>query len=52
MIEFHKALTASRGKQTVSKAVAMRLAALKLLKINRYRHPFYWASFVVLGDGH
>jgi CHAT domain-containing protein len=51
MIEFHKALTASR-KQTVSKAAALRLASLKLLRTGRYRHPFYWASFVVVGNGY
>jgi CHAT domain-containing protein len=33
------------------KAEALRGAALKMLKSEKYRDPFYWASFVVVGDG-
>jgi len=53
MIEFHRHLT-SKGfaKSTrVSKAEALRRAALSLLKDKRYSHPFYWAGFIVVGDG-
>jgi CHAT domain-containing protein len=30
---------------------ALRSAALNLLKKEEYRHPFYWAPFVVIGAG-
>lgn len=45
MIEFHRPLRLGK-----SKAEALRLASLKLLKTERYRHPFYWAGFVIIGD--
>ena len=32
------------------KAEALQRAALKLLKDRQYRHPFYWAGFVLIGD--
>lgn len=46
MIDFHRRLT---KKQT--KAEALRQASLGLLRSERYRHPFYWAGFVMIGDG-
>jgi CHAT domain-containing protein len=48
MIEFHRRLNEARP---TSKAEALRAAALKLLASDAYRHPFYWAGFVVMGDG-
>jgi CHAT domain-containing protein len=33
------------------KAQSIRRAALTLLKEDRYRHPFFWASFVLIGNG-
>ncbi|MBI1760414.1 MAG: CHAT domain-containing protein [Acidobacteria bacterium] len=48
MIEFHRRLNAAPH---VAKAEALRAAALKLLASETYRHPFYWAGFVLLGDG-
>jgi CHAT domain-containing protein/Tfp pilus assembly protein PilF len=52
MVAFHKNLQTATGKQRLkmTKAEAMRRAALKLLKTPNYRHPFYWAAFVVIGD--
>jgi CHAT domain-containing protein len=52
MIEFHKTLKAAIDgqKPDVGKAEALRIAALKLLRTPRYRHPFYWAPFVIIGD--
>lgn len=47
MIEFHREL-AGGG---VSPAVALRRAQMKLMKNARYRHPFYWSAFVVVGAG-
>jgi CHAT domain-containing protein len=34
-----------------SAARALREAALKLQRSSEYRHPFYWAGFVVAGKG-
>jgi len=53
MVEFHRQLQAKRqdGKPRVTKAEALRQASLKLMKQSRSRHPFYWAAFVVVGDG-
>jgi CHAT domain-containing protein/uncharacterized protein HemY len=45
MIEFHKRLL-----QKKSKAEAMREAAIKI-KDEFNIHPYYWAGFVVIGDG-
>lgn len=46
MIEFHQRLLAGD-----SKAEALRRARLALLHDPHYAHPFYWAPFVVVGDG-
>ena len=52
MIAFHRRLRSSdRQKGSLTKAAALREAAQTLLKDNRYRHPFYWAGFVLIGDG-
>jgi CHAT domain-containing protein len=45
MIEFHRNL-----KLRITKGEALKRAALKLLRNNEYRHPFYWAGFVLVGD--
>jgi CHAT domain-containing protein/predicted negative regulator of RcsB-dependent stress response len=41
----------SDADRRVNKADALRQAALKLMSDPQYRHPFYWAGFVVMGDG-
>ena len=33
------------------RAAALRNAALEVRSEARYRHPFYWAAFVLSGDG-
>ena len=49
MVDFHRGLLATKSKPT--KAEALRQAALKLLKRPETNHPFYWAGFVLVGDG-
>jgi CHAT domain-containing protein/Tfp pilus assembly protein PilF len=46
MLAFHRNLKAGEGK-----AYALRSAALNLAKSPYYNHPFYWAPFVLIGDG-
>jgi len=46
MLELHKNL-----KSGESKSEAMKKAAMKLIADRRYEHPFYWAGFIVVGDG-
>jgi CHAT domain-containing protein/Tfp pilus assembly protein PilF len=49
LVNFFRHLKASTPQGKMSKAVALRSAALKLMKDDRYRHPFYWAGFVIIG---
>ncbi len=44
--QFYKILSQSG----VSKAEALRQAQLSLLHSSEYQHPFYWASFVLVGN--
>ena len=48
MIGFHRRLATDR---TSSPAAALRSSARAMLATPRFRHPFYWAGFVVIGDG-
>lgn len=52
MVTFHRKIAAQHVKHESEKADALRQAALELLKQPRYRHPFYWAAFVMVGDGY
>ncbi len=54
MVEFHRRLKTRPAGSPSRKAVAeaLREAALKLTGDRRYRHPFHWAGFVVVGDGY
>jgi CHAT domain-containing protein len=57
MVGFHRHLqerfsgSNSPGAQRMTKAEALRRAALQLLRSERYAHPFFWAGFVMVGDG-
>ena len=53
MINFHRGLLSPSVAQTTKpvKAEALRQAALKLMKDPATSHPFYWAGFVLIGDG-
>lgn len=47
MRNFHKNVQSDRTKA----ASAMQKTIVSMLRTKQYRHPFYWAGFVVLGDG-
>lgn len=51
MIAFHERLLLSprNGRDPVAAPDALRVAALRLMRGAAYRHPFYWAGFVVIG---
>ncbi|HEV8483041.1 MAG TPA: tetratricopeptide repeat protein [Blastocatellia bacterium] len=52
MLEFHKQINNnSRRTGVLDSAAALRQAALKLLRGKQFDHPFYWAPFVVIGNG-
>jgi CHAT domain-containing protein/tetratricopeptide (TPR) repeat protein len=52
MVEFHSNLQRQHQRSTVvSKAQALRQAMLTLLKSEEYELPYYWAPFVLVGDG-
>lgn len=45
MLEFHRSMRSGN-----SKARALQHATLRILQDRKYRHPFYWAPFVLIGD--
>ncbi len=49
MLSFHRGLR--NQTHPLTKAEALRQAVLPLLKNPRTDHPFYWAGFVLVGDG-
>ncbi len=49
MIGFYRALESSRRAGKPSRSDALRAAALGMMKNVRYRHPYYWAGFVMIG---
>ncbi|MCM3900095.1 MAG: CHAT domain-containing protein, partial [Pyrinomonadaceae bacterium] len=53
MVNFHRGLSSPQraAKVKATKTEALRQAALKLLKNPETSHPFYWAGFVLVGDG-
>ncbi len=53
MVSFHRGLSSPAGsaKAKASGAEALRQAALKVMKNPATSHPFYWAGFVLVGDG-
>jgi CHAT domain-containing protein len=50
MVNFYKNLTSQRDASSRKKASALKDAALLMVKDQRYRHPFYWAGFVLVGS--
>lgn len=53
MVNFHRSLISPAGPKQprLSKTDALRQAALKLVRNPETSHPFYWAGFVLVGDG-
>ena len=52
MVEFHGNLQRQRQQgSVVRKAEALRQAMLTLLRSEEYELPYYWAPFVLIGDG-
>lgn len=49
MVNFHRSLISPSASKT--KTGALRQAALKLMRDPETSHPFYWAGFVLVGDG-
>lgn len=48
----HRHPTAVRDEQPASTASALRSAQLEMLKIHRWRSPYYWAGFTLQGEWH
>ncbi|BAY83356.1 TPR repeat protein [Calothrix parasitica NIES-267] len=46
MVEFYKQLS----QPNMSKAQALRKAQISLIKQSGFKHPFYWAPFVLIGN--
>jgi CHAT domain-containing protein/uncharacterized protein HemY len=51
MLGFHRQLQAPRAAGKLTKAESLRRAAIKMMKNPKTNHPFYWAGFVLVGDG-
>ena len=47
LVGFHRRLAAGRAAKTDD----LRAAALELLRTPRFAHPYYWAGFILVGDG-
>jgi CHAT domain-containing protein len=54
MMEFHRRLRSQSAKPSLGRGVAtaLREAALKVKRDPRYRHPFHWAGFIMIGAGY
>jgi CHAT domain-containing protein/Tfp pilus assembly protein PilF len=52
MTAFHRArqLERRKSKSPFATARALQQAEIQLLRSEQYRHPFYWAAFVAVGD--
>jgi CHAT domain-containing protein len=53
MVNFHRSVIAEpiAAKTKPTRAEALREASLKLMKNPETNHPFYWAGFVLIGEG-
>ncbi len=46
IVNFYKNLKDS----SISKAKALQMSQVKLLKDDRYKHPLYWSAFILIGN--
>ena len=51
MVNFYQGLESRQNHVQGNKAKALQDATLKTMKYQRYRHPYYWAGFVMIGKG-
>ncbi len=49
MTDFHQRWLG--GRSGLSKAEALQQAAVKMLRSRDYSHPFYWAGYILVGNG-
>jgi CHAT domain-containing protein/Tfp pilus assembly protein PilF len=49
MTAFYQELLQTNAGKRNTKADALRLAMLRMMKDRRFSHPFYWAGFVLIG---
>jgi CHAT domain-containing protein len=52
MVAFHRGLLASRPVPLQAKARALQRASLAMMRSESFRHPFYWAPFIMIGEGY
>ena len=50
MVEFYRSVETNQNPLNPTKAKRMRQAALNLMKNQHFGHPFYWASFRLVGS--
>jgi len=50
MTSFYQNLTSKAEQNQLMKANAVRIATVKMMKDRQYRHPFYWAGFIIIGN--
>ncbi len=50
MTVFYQELRQKNARKKITKADALRLAMLRMMKDRRFGHPFYWAGFVLIGS--
>jgi CHAT domain-containing protein len=52
MLAFHRNLKPAETRPLTARAEALRSAVLELLRTPGYSHPYYWAGFVMIGNGY
>jgi CHAT domain-containing protein/Tfp pilus assembly protein PilF len=50
MTNFYQALESKQNPEDGKKGRSLQEATLRLMQDDRYRHPFYWAGFVLIGS--
>src|SRR5437660_5969845 len=51
MMNFYKNFNSNKSETSDQKARALRNASVMMIEDPRYRHPFFWAGFVMIGSG-